>query len=296
MEALRKRPPTAGSRPDVCTSPIYPNRPGCPNVGWTWNLDTTSLSNGKHTLTVTALSASGSQVSSAVAFTVNNQPYTETIPSFGNVSFTANPNPITAGSNGLGQTTLSYSSYSSNVEIHVGSPDGPMVMASGPSGSVTTGSWVTNGTTFFLQDVSSNRSLTINNTMAVLSAKVVGASNATLTSSQNPVLQTNGTGYAQITLNYTAPGVSNTTITTGPSYKVVCGGYSTGSCQTGNWVTNGTMFYLHNTPNGVTPSAIRQPELWVPGDLQKKSSVTALEQELPGWRLPDGKSTHDEWS
>jgi hypothetical protein len=40
------------SRPDVCDQ--YPARPGCPNVGWAYSLDTTKLAAGGHTITVVA--------------------------------------------------------------------------------------------------------------------------------------------------------------------------------------------------------------------------------------------------
>jgi hypothetical protein len=40
------------SRPDVCAD--YPGRPGCPNVGYSFLLDTSTLSTGIHTVTVTA--------------------------------------------------------------------------------------------------------------------------------------------------------------------------------------------------------------------------------------------------
>jgi hypothetical protein len=40
------------ARPDACAA--YPGRPGCPNVGFTYLLDTGSLSPGTHTLTVIA--------------------------------------------------------------------------------------------------------------------------------------------------------------------------------------------------------------------------------------------------
>ena len=40
------------SRPDVCAA--YPGRPGCPNVGYSYSLDTSTLSAGTHTITVTA--------------------------------------------------------------------------------------------------------------------------------------------------------------------------------------------------------------------------------------------------
>jgi hypothetical protein len=40
------------SRPDVCSA--YPGRAGCPNVGYTYSLNTATLASGSHTITVTA--------------------------------------------------------------------------------------------------------------------------------------------------------------------------------------------------------------------------------------------------
>ncbi len=40
------------SRPDVCS--VYPGRPGCPNVGYAFSLNTAALSFGSHTITVVA--------------------------------------------------------------------------------------------------------------------------------------------------------------------------------------------------------------------------------------------------
>ena len=39
------------SRPDVCA--VYPGRTGCPNVGYSYSLNTSALSVGSHTITVT---------------------------------------------------------------------------------------------------------------------------------------------------------------------------------------------------------------------------------------------------
>jgi cellulose 1,4-beta-cellobiosidase len=40
------------SRPDVCAA--YPGRAGCPNVGFSYSLNTAALTAGSHTITVTA--------------------------------------------------------------------------------------------------------------------------------------------------------------------------------------------------------------------------------------------------
>jgi len=60
---------------------------------------------------------------------------------------TASPNPIvTCDGSGMGVTTISWTSQG---QIHVGSPGGPL-FAEGGAGSKETGKWVSNGTTFFL--------------------------------------------------------------------------------------------------------------------------------------------------
>jgi N-acetylmuramoyl-L-alanine amidase len=40
------------SRPDVCAA--YPGRAGCPNVGFSYSLNTAALAAGSHTITVSA--------------------------------------------------------------------------------------------------------------------------------------------------------------------------------------------------------------------------------------------------
>ena len=56
-------------RPDVCA--VFPNRPGCPNVGWQYLLDTTGLSNGQHVLSITAAIPGATFTESATFFVVN---------------------------------------------------------------------------------------------------------------------------------------------------------------------------------------------------------------------------------
>jgi hypothetical protein len=58
------------SRGDVCGT--YPGRPGCPNVGWTFSLDTSALTSGVHTLSVTATSTTGQRATNSRSFQVDN--------------------------------------------------------------------------------------------------------------------------------------------------------------------------------------------------------------------------------
>ncbi len=58
------------SRPDVCAA--YPGRPGCPNVGWSYSLDTTKLSNGPHMLQVTSTTVGAKRATAGAPFTVSN--------------------------------------------------------------------------------------------------------------------------------------------------------------------------------------------------------------------------------
>jgi uncharacterized protein (TIGR03437 family) len=57
-------------RSDVCG--VYPGRPGCPNVGWAFSLDTSTLTSGAHTMSVTATSATGQRATKSRSFQVDN--------------------------------------------------------------------------------------------------------------------------------------------------------------------------------------------------------------------------------
>lgn len=89
-------------------------------------------------------------------------------------SITANPNPVqTRDVYGLGKTTLAWhSEKTETVEVRIGSPDGPLLSRTGPLGSATTGTWVSNGMVFFLQDVTDGRPLTLANTLATVTVAV----------------------------------------------------------------------------------------------------------------------------
>ena len=85
---------------------------------------------------------------------------------------TPNPAPPT-DSSGLVQVTLTWGAPgASQVEIHVGAPDGALMAIGGPTGSTTTGLWVFNGTRFFLQDGSGGKPLMAANTLAQLTVIV----------------------------------------------------------------------------------------------------------------------------
>ena len=92
------------------------------------------------------------------------------VPASGNgPSLTASPNPIQVTGAADGTTTISWNApNASSVEIHVGSPNGRLFASGGNRGSAQTGPWVTDGTTFYLQDVTGGKPLSANNTLAML--------------------------------------------------------------------------------------------------------------------------------
>ena len=55
-------------RADVCS--VYPGRPGCPNVGFTYQLNTASLSAGSHTITAVATDTEATPASASYSMTV----------------------------------------------------------------------------------------------------------------------------------------------------------------------------------------------------------------------------------
>lgn len=88
---------------------------------------------------------------------------------------TADPNPIPVSDySEVGSTTVSWTCEGvEEVEVHVDAPDGPLLSRTGPVGSTETGKWVSNGMTFYLQDVSGGRPLTLPNTLDTVTAYVL---------------------------------------------------------------------------------------------------------------------------
>src|SRR5690349_17142068 len=58
------------NRPDVCVA--FPNRAGCPNVGWSFVMDTGLLADGTHSLAVTATSVTGESTTVTAGFATAN--------------------------------------------------------------------------------------------------------------------------------------------------------------------------------------------------------------------------------
>jgi len=83
----------------------------------------------------------------------------------GQSSITATPNPILvpAGGGVYGKTTLVWDTPAANqtLEVHVGSPTGPLFARSGSTGTSTTGTWVTDGLVFYLQNVTGGQNVTV---------------------------------------------------------------------------------------------------------------------------------------
>jgi len=84
-------------------------------------------------------------------------------------SLTAFPNPIPVTGSADGSATISWNAPNADyIEIHIGSPTGPLFTYDGNHGSVQTGAWVSEGLTFYLQDVTGGKPLTAANTLATL--------------------------------------------------------------------------------------------------------------------------------
>jgi hypothetical protein len=104
------------------------------------------------------------------------------LPSLGNPptlnesSLSASPNPIPVSAGQLGVTTLTWNAPSASiVQVRVNGPNGPLLTDNLKSGSMTTGAWVTNGMSFFLQDASNGNPGSASNTLASVTVTLIGA-------------------------------------------------------------------------------------------------------------------------
>jgi hypothetical protein len=87
----------------------------------------------------------------------------------------ADPNPIkVCDGSGLGVTNIRFKIEPpvGGVEVRIGSPGGPQFASKGESAQVPTGKWVTDGMVFYLQDTTGGKSLTPENTLATVTARL----------------------------------------------------------------------------------------------------------------------------
>jgi glucose/arabinose dehydrogenase len=169
-------------------------------------------------------------------------------------SITANPNPFLPDQNGLGQTTVAWTSnVVSRAEVHINSPDGPGLAGSNPGTfSVPTGHWVTDGMTFYLQDVSNGRPLTSANTLATVTMRARRPPTGSISAQPNPFAP-NPQGLGRTTLTWTSTGTNRVEIhVNAPNGNLLTGsGPGSFSATTGQWVRNGMTFYLQNVSAGL---------------------------------------------
>jgi glucose/arabinose dehydrogenase len=188
----------------------------------------------------------------AVTLHVINTPSALTPPTG---SITANPNPFVVDSNGVGETTLAWTSYgTSAVEIHVNAPSGPKFAGGDPGTfSLATGHWVVDGMTFYLQNVSNGLPLIAANTLATVTMSVVSRTpSGSISANPNP-FQPNAQGVGQTTITWTSAGTNRVEVrVNAPNGNRLAGtGPGTFSIPTGQWVQNGMTFYLQNVTNGL---------------------------------------------
>lgn len=82
-------------------------------------------------------------------------------------SITVVPNPIPVAGSALGTAVVSWTAPNAQfIEIHVNSPTGPLFTLNTNRGSMSTGAWIADGMTFYLQDVSGGATASTANTVA----------------------------------------------------------------------------------------------------------------------------------
>ncbi|HTB79749.1 MAG TPA: NBR1-Ig-like domain-containing protein [Opitutaceae bacterium] len=183
----------------------------------------------------------------------------------------ASPNPMTVcDGSGLGTTTLTWiSNGTSNVQVHAGSPNGPLIAQStGITGTQALNHLVPNGTVFFLQNVSGGLPLTSANTLAVVTTYVTtnGCSGhttngATYVSQSVPTSMTAGHAYnVSVTLRNsgTTTWLNPTGTPSGTEYALLAanypGSWNLSTVELPNSVASGTQVTLNFSVTAPTTS------------------------------------------
>ncbi len=165
----------------------------------------------------------------------------------------ASPNPVPAGT----PTTTVYwyvPSISTNVQLHIGAPTGPLAGAGGESGAATINN-VIDGELIYLTDVPTGNVLGT----TTLQLQQPSPTGANLIANPNPIFIPQGATYGRTTISWSVPADSaGQTLRVGSPTGTVLGMAvgAPGFATTGNWVTDGMTFYLTDTATG---SVIGQP-------------------------------------
>ena len=160
----------------------------------------------------------------------------------------AAPNPVTVCKEAeFGQTTIAWNvtgvlEGEAEIEVRTGSETGNLFTVGGVTGSAETGEWVTDGMTFFLLDRSSGDLL---DTVTV-SFTELGCPPPVIVVSPNPIQVCNDEGVGSTTVTWDATDIADEVeIRVGAvDGTLFAGGGPTGSHPTGQWVTEGMVFYL----------------------------------------------------
>ncbi len=157
-------------------------------------------------------------------------------PLLAQVTFTATPNPLPAGTNVV---TVNWNAPASTaVEVHLITPTGQLFSSGGTTGSATTGTWAYPGLTFYLIDA---------NTRVTL-ATVTLTSVATISLTPNPL----PSGVTSVTVSWTAPGYTSVDIHNGSATGSL---FQSAQPPTGSAVASGVVpgqaFYLVNHTSGL---------------------------------------------
>jgi len=252
----------ASAASDVLFPVLPPTVTPQPTSDQSW-LSIGSITNGAISFSFTANTSASARVAHIA---ILGQQITVTQNPASNVTFSASPNPIPAGNT----TTLSWNAPGySQLAVLVGSSSGiSLANPVGPSGSVTTGNWVTDGMEFFLVDLKSGSTIAIV-TVHLSSSGGTAPSGVTFTANPNPIPEPG----QPTTLTWNAPGYSNLVIhvnsATGTALTGTVG--SSGSAATGTWVTNGMTFFLVDKTSGATVASVvvnvgpAVPEVQPPG-------------------------------
>ncbi len=160
-------------------------------------------------------------------------------------TLSANPSPIINDGTGLGMTTIIVNA-NTPVNVYAG---GNLLCGPYQTGTCPTGKWVTSSTIF---------TAVVPATGQVLATLTVPLQNpaGTISLSPNPIGVTDGTGLGVTTVNFSA----NVPVNVYAGGNLFCGGMLSGSCTTGKWVSNGTVFTVVNPAanNAVLASATAQ--------------------------------------